>query len=411
MIIVIEIFCLLIASFFAGMETGLLSADKLKIYSKKEKGKLWAVSAHFLLKKPERLLATTLIGTNVAVVTSAVLLNNYLRNKYSVTASIAGSFILAIIFLLFSEIIPKTFFRKYADTITVRLATVLRVFFYAFIPVSFILNGFVKILLILLRQGHSGDKLPRSRDDFRLLMHLSSRESGFGYDDFRTIDDILDFGLTIAYEAMIPLHLYSIISIQSSVSELLRKSSQQNQRYFPCYQNRSDNIIGYVDVEDFCDGGNTSLKQILKEPVFFPEVKPLSDLLCSMVEKKLSLVFLCDEYGAISGVITQQEIASEIIGTIPGNRHTVKDDVVNPEKNVFLAAGKTDLEYLSHVMNREIRKGHNQTLGGYLCENLGTIPAEGEEFLDGHLKFTILESTNLFVSRVRIEILESISET
>ena len=72
MIILIEVLCLLFASFFAGMETGLLSADRIKIFGKKEGGNSWAKSADFLLKKPERLLGTTLIGTNIAVVTSSI---------------------------------------------------------------------------------------------------------------------------------------------------------------------------------------------------------------------------------------------------------------------------------------------------------------------------------------------------
>ncbi|MDA3810756.1 MAG: CNNM domain-containing protein [Spirochaetaceae bacterium] len=405
MIFIIEISCLFVASFFAGMETGLLSADKLKIYAKKEKGKLWAKSAHFLLKKPERLLATTLIGTNAAVVTSTVVLNNYLRNRYSMTISIVGSLLLATIYLLFSEIIPKTFFRRYADTVTVRLATILRVLFYAFLPVSFFLNIVVRIFMLVLGQKNTGDKLPRSRDDFRLLMHLSSRESGFGYDDFRTIDDILDFGLTIASEAMVPLHCYSIIKIDTTPKDILRESVQLKQRFFPCYRDRSDNIIGFIDVEDFCDPKNISLEQILKVPIFFPEVKPLSDLLYTMVERALKVVFLCDEYGGISGIITQQQIASEIIGAIPGNLHTIKEDVIFSGKNIFIAAGKTDLEYLSHVINLKIRKGNNQTLGGYLCERLGVIPEIGAEFIDGLLKYTVLDADKLYVRKVKIEVL------
>lgn len=404
MIYLIELFCLLVASFFAGMETGLLSSDKLKIYSKKEKGELGAISAHFLLKKPERLLATTLIGTNVAVVTSTVLLNNYLRNRYSLSVAIIGSLILAIVFLLFSEIVPKTFFRRYADTVTVKLAPVLRIFFYAFLPVSIILNTLVKLLMFILGQKDTGEKLPRSRDDFRLLMHLSSRESGFGYDDFRTIDDILDFSLTIASEAMVPLHKYALLNIEKSISDLFNNPAQISQRFVPVYRDRSENIIGYFDVEDFCDPKNISIAQVLKEPVFFPEVKPLSDLLSSMVEGKLSVVFLCDEYGGVSGIITQQQIASEIIGAIPENVHTVKEDVIRSEKNVFIASGNTDLEYLSHVLNIKIRKSHNQTLGGYLCEKLGVIPEISHQLIEEPLKFTVLDADSLSVKKVRIEV-------
>jgi Mg2+/Co2+ transporter CorB len=109
MILIVELLCLLIASFFAGMETGLLSADKLKIYSKKEKKVLWAKSAHFLLEKPERLLGTTLIGTNVAVVTSTVVLNNYLRKEFSVPLAVMGSLSWPLYIFFFLRLFQRHF--------------------------------------------------------------------------------------------------------------------------------------------------------------------------------------------------------------------------------------------------------------------------------------------------------------
>ncbi|MDC7220774.1 MAG: hemolysin family protein [Spirochaetales bacterium] len=404
MILLIELICLLVASFFAGMETGLLSADKLKIYSQKEKKVIWAQSAHFLLEKPERLLGTTLIGTNVAVVTSSVVLNNYLRTRYSATTAVIGSLVLAVIYLLFSEIIPKTFFRRYADTVTVKLTPVLRVFFFFFFPISFILNTVVKVLLFLLGQKQGSRKLAHSREDFRLLMHLSGRESGFGYDEFKTIDDILDFDSTLAMDAMIPLHQISLYDIKSSPSELITEGELTNHRYLPVYRDRVDNIIGYVDVEDFCYGENLSAEQILHEPTFFPEVKPLSELLEIMVTQSLALVFLCDEYGGISGIITHQKIASEIVGSIPGNTHTVKEDVIQLDEKVFLASGNTDLQHLSHILGITIPKGHNQTLGGYLCEKLGLIPASGTDWDEGKARYIVVDADKLHIRNVRIEL-------
>ena len=174
-----------------------------------------------------------MIGTNIAVVTSAVVLNSFLRTRYSGAVAVAGSLLLTLIYLLFAEIIPKTFFRRYADSITVRLAVVMRVFFYLFLPFSFLLNIVVRALMILLRQKNLGEKLPRSREDFRLLIHLSSRESGFGYDDYRTIDDILDFSMTLASEAMIPLHKFPVFHINTLPEEGGENRQSNESTVFP----------------------------------------------------------------------------------------------------------------------------------------------------------------------------------
>jgi CBS domain containing-hemolysin-like protein len=404
MIIIIELMCLLFTSFFAGIETGLLSADKLRIYSRCQAGTRWAKSADYLLQKPERLLGTTLIGTNISVVTGAVILNNFLRINYTELIALIGSFILTIVYLLFAEIIPKNFFRQYADTITVRLAPVLHIFFFIFFPISFILNNIVRVLMILAGQRKIKSKLPQSKDDFRTLMHLSSKESGFEYADYRAIDDILDFGETLAMEAMIPLHTYPVFHIDTPPLEVLRTAEKNNQRFFPCYAIRTDNIEGFIDTNDFLNNDADSIKAILREPVFYPETKPLPDLLDVMVDDSLEVVFLVDEYSAVVGMVTHKEIASEIIGFIPGNIYTIQENVIPLNKNTFQALGTADLEYFCHITKLNLKKRNAETIGGYLCEKLGCIPKPGTEYIEKNVHYTILEGSNRSINKIKVEI-------
>ena len=140
---------LLFAAFFSGLETGLLSADQFELYSKRDKKRLGTLSADFLLLKPERLLGTTLIGTNLSVVTSAILLSSHFRRQGFHNLNWIGTLLLSLIFLVFSEIIPKTFFRKYANTLSIKLAPILVVFYFLFYPVLRILNFTIRIVLII----------------------------------------------------------------------------------------------------------------------------------------------------------------------------------------------------------------------------------------------------------------------
>ncbi len=404
MIVIIEVLCLFFSALFSGMETGLLSADKLRISSRRQEGRSWAKSADFLLQKPERLLATTLIGTNIAVVTGAVILNNHLRLNYSEFTSLGGSLCLTFVYLLFAEIVPKSFFRKFADTVTVRLAPVIHLFFFLFLPVAVVLNMIVRTIMVLSGQGGIKSGLPQSKEDFRVLLHLSSKEAGFGYEDYRAIDDILDFGETLALEAMIPLHKYPVLHVNTNPGEVLRIARQTNQRYFPCYSRRTDDIDGYIDINDLAKDKSDSISSVMREPVFFPETKPLPDLLDAMIGGSLDVVFLTDEYGAIVGIVTHQEIASEIIGAIPGNIHTIQEDVLTLDNGVFNVSGTADLEYFNHVTHMELKKKHAETIGGYLCEKLGYIPGKGTEYIENHVKYTVLDGDNRAISRIRVEI-------
>lgn len=142
--VMIILMCTISSAFFSGLETGLLAADQLTLYLKKEKGISYARAADFLLLRPERLLGTTLIGTNISVVTAAILVASTLREQGFESVAWLGSLALIFFLLLFTEIIPKSFFRRRADTIAVRLAPVLVIFYFLFLPLAMILNGMVK---------------------------------------------------------------------------------------------------------------------------------------------------------------------------------------------------------------------------------------------------------------------------
>ena len=186
-------FCLLFAAFFAGLETGLLSADQLVIYSQKERGVLTARAADFLLKKPERLLGTTLTGTNIAVVTAAVLLSSSLREIGFSRGAWIGGLGLSLILLIFAEIVPKSFFRQRSETISIKLTPILLFFYFLFLPLTFLLNTIMNLALLIIGRRKFQSKLPQSREDLRLLVRLNSRETGLDPSDYNLFVDIFDF--------------------------------------------------------------------------------------------------------------------------------------------------------------------------------------------------------------------------
>jgi putative hemolysin len=403
MIYLINLSCLISAGFFAGLETGLLSADRLRLYAKKEEGVLYARATEFLLNKPERLLGTTLIGTNTSVVTASILLTNYLRGLGLDWAPWVGSLILSLVFLLLSEIVPKSFFRQYANTVCVRLAPVLLIFYYVFLPLSLVLNGIVGTLLFLVGQHRSPKgKMPESREDFRLLVRLSSRESGLTYSDYKIFEDIFDFSDTMAREVMSPFHAYPVCHVNSAPEDLVRRALRNNVRYMPIYENRTDNVTGFVDIQDLLRTRPAAIKEILREPIFYPDTKSAPELLLEMNRRRFGLVFLVDEYGAIAGLVTPQDIASEIIGSIPGRKHLEEEDVHRLSEASFIVSGTTDLEDLYHEAGIRIRKGSYETVGGFLSTRLGRIPAPGTEYREGGILYRIEESESRQIKSVEI---------
>ena len=405
--VMIILMCTISAAFFAGLETGLLAADQLTLYLKKEKGIYYARAADFLLLKPERLLGTTLIGTNISVVSAAILVASTLREQGFESAAWLGSLALTLFLLIFTEIIPKSFFRRRADTIAVRLAPVLVIFYFLFLPLEMILNGIVKAILLFSNPKAKRSKLPQSRDDLRLLVRLGSRESGLDRTEHRVFEDIFDFRTTLAREVMIPMHEYPVCSSTATIQEAVEISYTNGIRFLPVFEGRADNIIGYFSVEsllrlDLMAKRKRGIRELMRQAVFYPDVKRIPDLFLEMNRRKSDVVFLSDEYGAVSGLITPAEIASEIVGFVPGEVFQQAEDIEVLAPGHYIAAGVADIEDLYHETGIPLKKSNYDTVGGFICEQLGRIPEIGTTYKHGGFLYTVLERDERHIIKIEI---------
>ena len=393
---------LIFAAFFSGLETGLLSADQFELYSKRDKKRLDTLSADFLLLKPERLLGTTLIGTNLSVVTSAILLSSYFRRQGFHNLNWIGTLLLSLIFLIFSEIIPKTFFRKYANTLSIKLAPLLVVFYFLFYPVLRILNFAVRIVLIISGRYKKDDTVFGSKEDLRILVKLSSRELGVPLFEQRMIDDIFDFRERMAREVMIPLHELPVIDYRSSVEELYNSFINTHMRYVAVSKKRTDNIVGYIDVEDVIYENAENIEKIIRKAVYYPDTKKIATMFQDMIQEKNKVVFLSDEYGGISGMITVNEIASEIIGYFPGEINQEIEDIRLVGNNHYIVDGTTGIDELYHKTEIKLQEGAYDTIGGFLSDRFGKIPEKGVTAEIDGLFFRVLDRDDRHVKSVEI---------
>lgn len=394
--------CTIAAAFFSGLETGLISANQFSLYAAREKRVLYARAADFLLLKPERLLSTTLIGTNIAVVTATVLLSRYLRETGLGWAAWVGSVALALVMLIVAEIIPKSFFRQNADTIAVRLAPALVLFYYLFFPVAIVLNLVVKVLLFVSGQLRPTKARLDSKHSLRTLVRLGSREAGIPMEDQRIVEDIFDFQDTMAREVMIQIHRTVACPASMPLEEIVRQALSSEVRFVPIYRHRLDNLIGYIDLEELVTAPSLSVDDLVHAPVFYPDTKRIPDLYVEMIARTLSVVFLSNEYGRVSGIITPTEIVAEIVGSRPGSRDARHREIERREDGSYSVAGVTDVEDFRNETGIALPSGPFDTVGGFLLTRLGRIPEVGESLEACGATFTVLDRNDVHVKRIRV---------
>jgi CBS domain containing-hemolysin-like protein len=394
--------CAFFSAFFSGLETGLLSANPILLDERKREGVLGARAATFLLDKPERLLGTILIGNNIVNISAAVLFTGYLNSlglpQYIIVLGIIS---LTIAFLIFGEIIPKSFFRQYADSLAIKISPVLIFFYFLFMPVYIILNFIVKIFLFVTRQHKSRREEVRSRNDLRYLISLIGKKFELSPLEQRIITDIFDFREQTAREVMIPYHRLPVINVNQSLKEAANVSLLTGLRFMPVYELRTDNMIGYIDTIDLLWSEDRSMREILRKGAFYPETKPIPDLLLDMNKQHLDVAFLSDEYGGIAGMITHDQIIGEVLGYL-ANRGVDQQTIQKLNPNHFIVSGAVDLEDLAHELGITFNKRYNNTIGGYICEQLGIIPKKDTVYSQGSFTFKVLDSDERSVKKIEI---------
>ena len=401
MIFVYLLICLIFAGFFGGLETGMLTVNRFVIQDKRKSGILYARAVEFLLVKPERLLGTTLIGYNMGNVTAAVLLTNYFESRGLSSYTWLGILAMTFVFLVFDDLIPKSFFRLHANTIAARLGPALLVFYALFLPISLILNTLVKAILYIIGGHRTRREELRTKRDLRFLANLTGKEAGLATEDLRIIEDILHFRDQVAAEVMISLHKLPVLGITQSAVDAVRLSVETGFRFLPVSQQRTDNIVGFVDVMDLLWTEKSQVREIVKTAIFYPETKRIPDLLLDMNRKSQKVVFLVDEYGGITGMITPNQIVADVMRYSP-EEGVADNDIQRIERGCFVVDGETDLENFGSETGIALAHSINRTIGGYISEKLGVIPEVDTEYHESGYTFRVMKRDARRISSLEV---------
>lgn len=394
--------CLLLAAFFAGMETGLLAVNRMLIQEKKESRILYARAVEFLLSKPERLLGTTLIGHNIANVTAAVLLTNYFERIGYASYTWLGIIGLTFIFLVFDDFIPKSFLRTHANSIAARLAPPLIGFYLLFLPLYLVLNNIVKAILFFTGRHHAAREELRTKRDLRFVVNLTGKEAGLPEKDQRMIEDILHFRDQIAREAMVPFHKLPVLGKDQQTADAARLALETGYRFIPVSLKRTDNMVGYVDTMELLWKDEKQVESVTREASFYPETRRIPDLLLDMNRKGEQVAFLVDEYGGVAGMLTPSQIVADIVHFTP-EEGTIDDGMILRDNGEYVVSGDVDLEELSMALGIHFKRSHASTIGGYLGEQIGIIPEENTEYKEGGYIFQVDERTERHIQQIIVK--------
>ncbi|MFH1837675.1 MAG: hemolysin family protein [Candidatus Omnitrophota bacterium] len=307
-------------AFFAASETALTSVSKIKINGLAAAGDEKAQRLNVFLHKKGAYLGTTLVGTNVAVVTTAALATRLLSEHFDPDmVPLLVTVIIAPIALLFAEIMPKMIAYQFSKDLAMNVVYPLIWFSKIFHPIIITVNSVSSFLLRPLLKNKTSWEAAFTRGDIKKLLLLGHETGEVEADEVELIHKVLDFGNKKVKNTMIPLYGVSSVEKRETIGNLKKLVSLTGFSRVPVYDEKKNNIVGIVNIYDILFGETEDRGEVnscLREGAYIKRDDPLDIALARLRNKKQPMGIVLDENEKACGIITLEDILEEIVGNI-----------------------------------------------------------------------------------------------
>ncbi|MCK5697921.1 MAG: DUF21 domain-containing protein, partial [Gammaproteobacteria bacterium] len=237
---------LILKGFFSGSEIAMVNSDKLKLRHQAKMGDKGAQLTLKLFKKPDMILGTTLVGTNIATVTISTLGTLIFIELFGSSGDFISILVLTPILLIFGEIVPKSVFQQKADTLVTYLIYILRFFSYVFYPLIIIFSTVARFATKIVGGGEAPQNMFITREEIRVLLDLSESASNPSTIDRKRIRRIIRFADTTVGEAMIPLADVVGFNEERDMKEAIHIVIKYGFNRLPVYRGNITNVQGML---------------------------------------------------------------------------------------------------------------------------------------------------------------------
>ena len=406
--IIIILTTLVLSAFFSGFEIAYVSSNKVHLeILKKQEGVIANVLTK-LTRKPSKLLATMLVGNNVALVVygfemgkvMTALLPDFFQNV------LWHTIISTLIILITAEFMPKVFFQIYANQLLKLFAIPAYFFYLLFYPLSsfvmwisdFVLRVFFKT---------KGDYVPLSFTKVELVDYISEQLENVPKkeemdSEVQMFQNALEFSGVKAREIMIPRTEIVAVELNESIENLIATFVSSGFSKILIYNENIDDILGYVHSFDMFKKPK-NIKEVLIPIVNIPETIQINEVLNILTRKRKSMAVVLDEYGGTSGIVTLEDIVEELFGEIEDEHD--KDNFIEEQlsETEYLFSARLEVEYLNETYHLEIPESEEyETLGGFIVLRNEGIPTQGEVIQIPPFSFVIEACSQTKIETVRL---------
>ncbi len=300
----------------------------------------------------------------------------------SVVAFALGFGAITYVHLVFGEQAPKYFSIQKAEGVSLWISGPLKLFMFLFRPVVWLVNTSTNFVLKPwgIRLGEQMET--HSEEELRIMISSAAASGELDPEERDYINNVFDFGDTVAREIMVPRPDIEALRSDSSLEELVDAAIFGRYTRYPVYEGDLDHVLGAVHVKDLLraarDPEAFDIKKIVRDCLVVPENKPIEEILREFQKRKMQMAIVIDEWGSVEGLITIEDVLEEIVGEIQDEFDEGEATIEEVGGGLYAVDGRIPITEVNEYFDLDLPHEDFDTIGGYVLGALGRPPEPGD---------------------------------
>jgi Mg2+/Co2+ transporter CorB len=410
---------LVLSAFFSSSETALTTASRPRMHLLEARGDKRARLVNRLRREQDHMIGTILLGNNLVNILASALATSVLISLFGETGVIYATIAMTLLVLVFGEILPKTYAFRNADRLALTIAPTFLILVRLLSPIMSAIQFVIRGMQGHLSANRAGQpEWSATIEELRGAIELHRGRGAMAHHERAMLHSILD--LADVDVEMVMQHRRDIFLIDASLptSQIVEEALVSPFTRIPLWRDTPDNIIGVMHAKAMLrevhahtgDLDALDLDKIATPPWFIPESTTLLDQLHAFRRRREHFALVVDEYGALMGVVTLEDILEEIVGDI-SDEHDVVPIGVRPQRDgSYLVSGGVTVRDLNRRFGWVLPDQEAATIAGLVIHESKVIPQVGQIFHFHGFRFEIVRRQRNRITSIRMAKMGEISE-
>ena len=393
------------SAFFSSSETALTSLNVFKIRQMEENGVENSSLVRRLTDDIGKVLTTILIGNNIVNIVTTTIATIFFTDLLGSSGAVVSTIILTLTILIFGEVTPKNIATSSSEKLALKVAKPIKFFDFILKPLSFFLQAITDFLtkIIIGESSQKGDLV--TEEDLKTIVDVSEEQGVINDQESEIINNVFEFGDSDVEDIMTARTNMEAIAADVEDKELKDFLKNCKHSRIPVYGKSIDNIIGILHMKDIvafiAEDKDLNIEEMVRPAFYVYDNMHIFDLFKSMRGENVSLAIVIDEYGGTSGIVTIEDIVEELVGEIEDEYDTHLETILKINDKEYLVNPSIHINDFNDYFDTDIEQIKNDSIGGYLIDNLGRIPKLGDTIEVSGIKMSVLQ-----IDRYKLEMLK-----